>query len=214
MAWPAHTRLTAADRNLGMIREVWPGFPAPNDGIVCTDWLQLPFADGVFNTVVGDGCFTLLAYPDAYRGLLASIRRVLEPGGLFVMRYFLRPETGESSEQVFSDLRAGRIGNFHVFKWRLAQALHGTIEEGVRLADIWNAWHRQDFDIDGVALEQGWRLESILTINAYRDVDAYYTFPTLQEVRAVMNDWFEETGIYYGDYELGERCPMVTYRAR
>jgi len=214
MRWPPRTRLTATDRNLGMIRTIWPGTQAPKKGVACADWLRLPFADGTFDMVVGDGCFTLFSYPEDYRALAASIRRVLKQSGLFCMRYFLRPDTPEDIEQVFDDLHNGDIGNFHVLKWRLAQALHGGIEQGVRLANVWDTWHRQGLDVDTLAREQGWTPESILTINAYRGVDTYYTFPTLREIRAVMDDWFAETGIYYGNYELGERCPMVTYRAR
>jgi hypothetical protein len=64
--------------------------------------------------------------------------RVLRPGGLFSHRFFLRPERGEKTDSVFDELRAGRIGNFHIFKWRLAMSMHGAIEDGVRLGDIWD----------------------------------------------------------------------------
>jgi hypothetical protein len=56
----------------------------------------------------------------------------------FRIVFFLRPEKGEKTDSVFDELRAGRIGNFHIFKWRLAMSMHGAIEDGVRLGDIWD----------------------------------------------------------------------------
>ena len=214
MRWPEHTHLTAVDRNTGMIGAIWSGYASPEKSVTCGDWLKLPFTDAAFNTVAGDGCFTLQSYPDGYTTLFTSIHRILVAGGLFVTRYFLRPEIGESSEAVFADLYAGKIGNFHILKWRLAHALHGSIEDGVKLADIWNSWHQQGIDMQSLANKLGWSVESIRTIDVYRNVNTCYTFPTLSEIRALSNDGFRETDIHYGDYELGERCPTVSYLAR
>lgn len=213
MRWPPHTALTAVDRNPAMIRTVWPGFPRPGEGALCADWTRLPFADAAFDMVLGDGCFTLQAYPDGYRRLLLSIRRVLEVDGLLVMRHFLRPDQAEPTAQVFADLLAGRIGNFHIFKWRLAQSLHGCIEQGVRLADIWDAWLAADIDAAALAAQLDWRVETIRTLEAYRGVQTRYTFPRMDELRALSADVFTESRVELGGYELGERCPTITYHA-
>jgi SAM-dependent methyltransferase len=213
MQWPGPSQVTAADRNLGMILGIWPGPGGQRNGAACADWLELPFRNGQFDTVVGDGCFTLLPYPLGYRGLLDSVHRVLDDGGLFIMRYFVRPETAEATDVVIDDLRAGRIGNFHILKWRLAQSLHGTIEEGVCLADVWNAFDQAINDRAALAARLDWPLEAINTIDAYREVDTRYTFPTLPEIRALSQQHFHEHACHFADYELGDRCPTVVYHA-
>jgi hypothetical protein len=99
-----------------------------------------------------------------------------------------------------------------VFKWRLAMALHGGLEEGVRLADIWDAWHAAVPRPDELARRLGWPLPEILTMDDFRNVQARYTFPTLAEVRAFAAARFEERGCHFPEYELGERCPTLVLR--
>lgn len=212
MDWPAGTRLLAVDRCQGMIAGVWQAPALAQAEVQCADWLDLPLPDHSRDLAVGDGCFTLLPYPDGYQALFGSLRRVLRDDGLLVMRFFVRPPQAESGDRVFDDLLAGRIGNFHVFKWRLAMALHGSSEQGIRLADIWDAWHDAGIDTAALAARLGWMPESIATIDVYRDVQTRYTFPTLDEVRAIAADCFAEQSCHVGDYELAERCPTLTFR--
>jgi hypothetical protein len=129
------------------------------------------------------------------------------------MRYFVRPERSETQGAVVDDLWQGRIGNFHIFKWRLAMALHGSLEEGVRLGDIWSAWHEAVPDPARLAARLGWRKEVINTISNYRDVDTCYSFPTLEEARALVGD-FEIVSTRIPDYELGQRCPTLVMRPK
>lgn len=211
MQWPGGTRLLAVDRCMDMIEGVWPGAMLPYADVMCSDWCNVALDDQSRDLVVGDGCFTLLAYPAGYHALLRSMRRVLRDDGLFVMRFFVRPKVREETQQVFDDLQAGRIGNFHVFKWRLAMSLHGTSEEGVQLADIWDAWHGARINTSALATRLGWMPESIATIDVYRDVPTRYSFPLLAEVRAVMTGYFSECAHHVGEYELAERCPTLVF---
>lgn len=214
MNWPAGTQLFAADRNLAMLASVWPGFPHTGKGGLCADWLNLPCSDGQFSLAVGDGCLTLLSYSEQYQRFFDQMHRIIEPGGSLIIRYFLRPDSPESVQQVFEALSQGAIKSFHAFKWRLAQALHGTIDEGVRLEKIWQAWARQGIDVEKLSGQMGWPVESINTINAYRDADASYTFPLLSEIRAVTEPVFREESIWFGNYELADRCPTILYTPR
>ena len=128
-----------------------------------------------------------------------------------MMRYFTRPEKSESLAQVFDDLFAARIGNFHVFKWRLAMALHGPVEQGVAVGDIWEAFTDAVSDRDALAAQLGWTRASIDTIDAYREVRTPYIFPTLTEIKAASAPYFGELSMDVPYYELGERCPLVCY---
>lgn len=220
MRWPRGTRLAAFDRCPGMIAEVWPRAAlAPETRAHATraDWRVLPVADGTFDVVVGDGCYTLLDAPAGFRGLGAEAARVLAPGGAFVMRFFVRPERAEPLDDVFAALAAGEIGSFHAFKWRLAMALHGTLAEGVAVAAVWAAWASwvaREGGADALAARLGWPAAEVRTIDAYRDAPARYTFPTLAEARELLGEHFVERGCHVGAYELGERCPTLLLTPR
>ncbi len=214
MQWPPATQLLAVDNNEDVIAHVWPGNPALDAKAVCGDWTKLPVDDASCDVVVGDGCFITLQYPEGYAAVISEIRRVLKPGRMFAIRVFIRPDAPESLTAVFKDLRAGRIGSFHAFKWRLAMALHTDLRQGVRLADIWNAWNKEVPEPDVLARTLNWPIETIGTIDAYRGLDTPYTYPTMSEFRHALSAQFSETVCFHPRYELGQRCPTFWFTAR
>ncbi len=213
MQWPTGTHLTAVDRSQPMIDSVWSGDTATRNAH-CAEWNDLPLQPASQHIVIGDGCFVLLAYPDVYRAVIGAVRCMIRSDGIFVLRFFVRPEVRESVDKIIDDLMSGCIGNFHVFKWRLAMALHGTLEQGVRLADIWDAWHSAVPDPESLAGQLGWPYEAMHTIDNYRGVATRYTFPTLAEARTVMAAVFIEADCFLPQYELGDCCPTFVFRPR
>lgn len=211
MHWPPDTRLVAVDRSQAMIDEIWPG-ERPGHTALCAEWLDLPLPDRSQDVVVGDGCFSALVNRSEYRAMVRAVRRVIRDNGLFLMRFFIRPQVQETVAAVVDDLWQGRIGNFHVFKWRLAMALHGSLDEGVRLADIWDAWRAAIPEPEQLASRLGWPLQVILTVEAYRGVETHYTFPTLTEARAAAMEAFSEVECIVPGYEMGDRCPTIIFK--
>lgn len=214
MHWPAGTHVLAVDRNRAMIDAFYPAEPtAASTAVVCGEWRELPVRDASMDIVAGDGCYILLD-PAGHQILTRQVRRVLTRDGRFIMRHFVRPEQPEKLADVFADLDAGRIGSFHVFKWRLAMALHGSLREGVCLADMWQAWDELGPGTQALADRLGWPAEQIETIDNYRGVPTCYHFPTLAEVRAGFADRFEEVAMHVPAYELGDRCPTLALAPR
>lgn len=214
MRWPSDTQLLAIDRSGGMIEHVWPARAAPHGAAVRGDWLKLPIRDASRDVVVGDNPFTRHRYPQGHREMLASLRRVLSADGLLVLRYFCAPEEPERPDQVFADLRAGRVGNFHIFKWRLAMALQPSLDQGVPWGAVWDAWHAEVRDPEGLMRGRGWPVELLRTIEVNRGSADRVTFPTYAEVLAVLGEAFEPVQRIVPRYELGERCPIVIARPR
>lgn len=210
LKWPAGTQLTAIDHSMRMINGVWPAGEAPGYA-VCADWLAMPLPAASQHLLLGDGSHCQMVGRARYAAFNAELRRVAADNALVAMRHFLRPDLQEPVGRVFDDLRQKRIGNFHVFKWRLAMALHGPLEQGVRLGDVWDAWHQQVPDPRALAAALDWPLAVVNTIQNYRDVDTRYTFPTLEEVRA-LSVGFSITGIHVPAYEIGDRCPTLVMR--
>jgi SAM-dependent methyltransferase len=213
MDWPSGTQLIAVDHSRAMIGGVWRS-AVQESTAVCANWTALPLPNASRDFIAGDGCFSALSFPGQYRAMVAELRRVIREDGMLLMRFFTRPAAPEAVTGVFDDLIGGRIGNFHAFKWRLAMALHGTLDVGVRLADIWDAWHQAVPAPDQLASSLGWPLQSVLTIDAYRGVDTRYTFPTLVESRAALAGTFAEVECRFPSYELGDRCPTLMFRPR
>ncbi len=215
MNWPVGTELLACDHSEIMIRNVWRGAnPWVAATVLCADWCSVPLPDRSRDIVIGDGCLNVLAYPDGVRSFMGSVSRILSPGGLFLLRVFCRPQVSETISDVVVALHGGEIANPHILKWRLAMSLHGDIEQGVRLADIWDAWYSNIPAPETLARMTGWPREAIATIDVYRGVDTRYIFPTLGEALRAFGPDFEVVKTVLPSYELGERCPIVALHRR
>ena len=210
MRWPAGASLLAVDHSLPMVANVWP--KPPHGAAVCADWRAMPVEPGSRDVALGDGCLTLLSVPAGRAAFAASLRSVLADDGMLALRCFCRPETSETPDQVFDDLRAGRIEGFCAFKWRLAMSLHGRPDEGVRLADIWECWSAEVKDADELATHCGWPLEAVRSMDVYRGSETRYLFSTIEESRKSLAPWFTLQSQHVGRYELAERCPILVFR--
>ena len=213
LPWLAGTRLLACDSSRAMLQGVWPSarFPGAFAAALNADWRALPLATGACSLIVGDGSLSTFDGVDDYRRCAQEFHRVLRPGGCLVLRLFCQPEPAELPEAVLADLRRGRVGNFHAFKWRLVMALHAS-DRDVRLADIWARWEAEFPDPDVVAALSGWPLDAVRTLEAYRDAPARYSFFSLDEVGALLAPQFEFIDAAWPGYELGERCPVACFR--
>lgn len=212
MRWPEGTTLAAVDHSRPMVASVWP---KPAHGVaICADWRAMPLPRASCDLALGDGCLTLLPPPDGYGAFAASLRATLADDGLVALRCFCRPVRAETPAEVFSDLRAARVRGFHAFKWRLVMSLHGTLEEGVRLADVWDCWAAEAHDPEALAERCGWPVELVRSMELYRGNASRYFFPAIDEAAAALAPEFSLESSHAGRYELAERCPILVYRAR
>jgi SAM-dependent methyltransferase len=197
-----------------MIGEVWPSDRLQVDARVeLGDWRDLPLPDNFASVVIGDGCYSMLATSECYRRMSAEVIRVLRPSGRFIVRLFVRPEREETTGAVFDDLRAGRIGNFHILKWRLAMSLPSE-EFGVRIGDIWEAWHDSKIQTSDLFDRLNWPRDVVDTIDTYRGRDTVYTFLPLAEMRRRVGEYFDELQAVFPAYQMGERCPTLLLEPR
>jgi len=215
LRWPAATSLVAVDKSAPMIRAIWPrsGIPA-GAAVVHGDWRTMPLGAGTRDVAVGDGSFNCLTFPAEYRRVSTELSNVLAPGGVLILRMFVRPVLREPIDAIVSDLWSGATRTFDAFRWRLNMHVQPTTEQGVRFGDTWDVW--QSLGIDGAALSErtGLSRERISAIDAYRDSTTQFTFPTLQECRDVLAPDFDELVCWTPTYELGDRCPTFVLRVR
>jgi SAM-dependent methyltransferase len=215
MSWPPQTQLLAVDRSPPMIEVVWPGDIPGRRKAVLGNWLErLPIEPHSQDVVIGDGCFLHQAYPAGQDRFAQVIQEVLRADGLLIMRYFVQAVRREDPAEVLAALRAGNIGSFHAFKWRLAMALQEDPCAGVRIVDVWNAWQAAGIDRGELLERTGWRAEAVATIDLYQGQQGRFTYPTLEQYRRLLAPRFQELALEIPAYELGDRCPILVGRPK
>jgi SAM-dependent methyltransferase len=202
--------LVAVDSSQGMIDNVWPGNLARRRAQL-GDWLDLKFPQGHFTAVVGDGSLSTLLYPAGHRAFYAQLEHVLKPGGRFVARTFATPEDGDTIDAVVARTQAGRIANFHAFKWHLAMAIVSSSgDPNIKVTAIRDAFNTRFPDRKGLAAMTGWSIEDIDTIDVYAGSPDVYSFATLSQLRAAIPSSFKRVYVEaVGAYPLAERCPFL-----
>ena len=209
------TEVIGVDHSEMMIANIWPGDTARRR-VVRADWLDLPFPQGHFTAAMGDGSLNALTYPDGHSRLYGQLSRVIRPGGRFAFRLYKTPDRCEPLAAVRAAAMAGEIASFHAFKWRLAMAaVAASGEPNIRVTAIRDAFNREFPDRAGLAAASGWKAADIDTIDVYEGSSEVYSFPTFDQLRAVIPGSFENPRLVaVGSYELAERCPLVLMDAR
>lgn len=213
MSWPFPVDLLAMDQSARMLQVVWPGdIPGVRRAVV-GNWLDPGLAPRSRDIVIGDGGLGFYDYPGGQRRVLLALRNLLRPGGLFVYRLFAQQERRETLDEVLRACHARRIGNFHVFKWRLAMAMQPDSRVGVRQDDIWRACMAAGLELAELP-QPGWSPQAISTIRFYQGKETRLYFPTLAEFHGLLAETFDHVEVRFPTYELGERCPILMARPR
>lgn len=202
MDWPVQTKLNAFEKNAGMISSLWQ--EKPEFSVQVANWLKIPMPSQSFDVILGDGCFTNFETPELYTAMFKEIRRLLKPGGYFIHRFFTQLNEPETPDVVLNSPDE----NFHAYKWRLAMSLQDDFLSGVELHSIWEKHQKLKKE------NHLWANEEESTINAYRNVSTKYTFPTVSEVSALTQPFFNILRTSFGDYTLSNRCPIIVYQSK
>jgi SAM-dependent methyltransferase len=212
LRWPSGTSLRALDASREMIDAVWPG---PSAAALQGSWTAMPLATASCDIVVCDGGFGMLSYPEGQAELLRELKRILVPGGLFVVRLFAPAGRTGTVDEVFANLDAGNIASLDALKMRLWGALHGGASEGVRPREVVARILAAVGSFDRLAEDHGWPLEHVRSLELHRESVAVYHLTEAAEVmRMAMCDpgGFETVGVVEPGYALGACCPIVTLR--
>jgi len=209
MDWPFPVELVAMDQAERMVQLVWPvDVPGVRRAVV-GNWLESGLPAHSQDIVIGDGGFVFFDYPAGQRQLLNAMHNLLRPGGLFVYRHYAQLHQPEPLSHVLDEMRAGRIGNFHIFKWRVAMAMQTSSAAGVVQDDIWQVIVSAGLDKARLP-RTGWSAGAINTIHFYRGKTSRLYFPTRDEFASLMKECFAEIRHILPSYELGERCPVFS----
>jgi SAM-dependent methyltransferase len=208
--WPEGKPVIAADHTRSMLHRVWPGHGRPDRHAACTDWRSLPLADRSVDVVLGDGCLTLIPFPQGTAEIANELRRVIAPGGRLILRAFIDAERGDTPPNVCDQLLAGEYATFHEFRFRLLIAVQADATAGVRLGDAWEHWQSAGLDVAEVARRNDWPDEIVEKIHLWRNSEIRYAFPTLHQLREALAGAFAELHCEVPAYAFGDHCPLLT----
>jgi hypothetical protein len=200
------TSLVAVDWSAEMIRQVWPGNGASRR-VVRADWRALPLAAESIHTVIGDGSFNMLRYPDDYVTVLAQLHCVMGKGGRIAMRCFTSPETTPAAAEVQMRALRGDYSGFHELKWRVATlAVRETGNVNIGGRAILDRFDALFPDRAALSRATGWTLDVLAEIDEYRDAGWTMSFPTRCQFETALPGarWGES-----GDYAMAELCPIL-----
>lgn len=210
LAWPAATSLAALDWSSGMLRRGLAGARIPR---AAGDWRQMPLASGSVDAFAGDGCYSALASEEDARFFTREMHRALRPGGEVWMRCFVQPAGPVDVPALLEELAAARSLDAHLFRWRLAMAVHGPDRFGFALHEVWEAWSRIP-DRVLIARRLDWTQAQLERFERWRGETAHYAFPTLERLRAIACERFELVRIDVPAQPLGECFPRLQLRRR
>ena len=87
-------------------------------------------------------------------------------------------------------------------------------QDGICVSNVYQRWAAQCIDRERLVAELGWRADEIATMENYRGSETVHTFPTLDEFRGGLREFFEELDILTPSAPLGARCPILVMRPR
>jgi SAM-dependent methyltransferase len=206
--------LTAVDSSSAMIEAVWPGDVPNKRHAICADWQELPTIGRQFDAVVGDGVVNLVPYPSGLRSLMRAVKQVLAHDGQFIVRCFVQPRHREDPAFVVSELFRGSIASFSQFELRLLMAAQLEGKNGMTLDEACTAWLQHTADAGMLTPRTEWDAQAAETIDRWRGSGFLMAFPTIDDLRTLVNEQFQEVAISYPSYDLGERCPTLVLRPR
>ena len=113
-------RLTAIDATATMIAQNWPGNTAQRSALL-GDWTSLPYSDGEFTAIIGDGSINSVA--ENLPKLFPELRRALAPGGVVALRTFCTPAPVETRDEIALNYFSAPDPNPLCLRMRMAMAM-------------------------------------------------------------------------------------------
>jgi SAM-dependent methyltransferase len=213
-AWPAGTRLRAFDGSVEMIGALWPAPGAPAGARAeLADWGSLPLGDGETDLVTGDNALAVIYWPEPVIRVVDEVRRVLRPGGRFVVRQPILPDRRETREAILEDLKAGRIETPGVVKARLWATLHRPGWDGMAMQEMRDLWWSLFPDPEAVAKRLGWSAAQFAMLRKIAD-GRRTTCVTREQLLEIFEPRFRIVEWAVGSYQLAERFPTLVLEPR
>jgi SAM-dependent methyltransferase len=212
IAWPGNTNLTAFDQSEEMIKKLWRPNQHIKSDVKLSTWQTLPLKDGDINLVIGDGCLTPLPSEEVYLDVLKELKRVLAAEGKIIMRCFVRDSEVKDIESIVQSVQLKKIENFGSLKWKIAMALVDPESSRVEIKKISQTFNQLFKDRQTLAKNNKWPIQTIDTIDIYESMSGHLTFPTLDRLLEIFEEFFVVDQVITLDYEMAKNCPTIVLK--
>jgi len=182
--------------------------------IIVDDWLTTTQRDNSFCWAAGDGVINAVGSGRNAVQLLRQISRLLEPGSVVILRHMVRPTPTPGVGEILERVAAGRIRTLGGLKHRVAQALQGSFMDGIMMCRVRSAILDSSLFRHNPDGHFPWSQEPLSALDYYVIEGASLCYPTLEELQSLTDADFEELSIIYGNYEMSDLCPTISYRLR
>lgn len=100
---------------IDMLTKTLPAIDRERETVICDDWSNMPkVVDGLVDLIMGDGVFANLLNHAGQIEVLTAVRNTLSPGGAFVSRCLIAPNSFDLGKALAPELirrfRTGEIG--------------------------------------------------------------------------------------------------------
>jgi hypothetical protein len=214
MRWPIGSRITAVDYSRDVIDALWPGDVPGLRRALCSSWFEIPLPDQSCDIVIGDGSLNACRFPGEAARLTQCAHKLLVDGGVLALRVYVRPQRQETIDQLMDALFSARGLSVDSFKMRLWLAMQRSVEEGVAVREAASLLHECGIGPEAMSGRLGWSEAVIEPFAAWPVSSAVYSFPSIEELRAVTDECFDTVSINYPGYDLGHCCPTLVMRKR
>jgi len=85
-------------------------------------------------------------------------------------------------------------------------------QRGIPVHEVYRLWTTRRMKDEVLAARPDWEGRDIDTIELYTGPNTPHTFPSLQELRSVLHEFFDEVSALTPSYSLGDRCPTLVLR--
>jgi SAM-dependent methyltransferase len=201
-----YSEVTAVDFSPPMIERVWPGNTETKRAIEA-DWLTVELASNQFDAVLGDGSINMVGYPDDIKYLFTRAYDWLKPGGRFAMRFFTRPDTPITREQLITEALNPTM-SFSAYRRLLPMYIadqEGSYILTRKMLDLFN-----ELFPDRSVLK--WPEDHMTSIDSYKDTISTGWYPTRAELLEFVPPGATDIRfIESGTYEIAHTCPILTF---
>ena len=202
----AYRNVTAIDSSPDMIANVWPGNTETKKAIEA-DWLTIDLDNNQFDGILGDGSINMVQYPHDIKSMFERCYHWLKPNGTFAMRFFTRPDTPVTLEQLIEEGNNPTV-NFSAYRRLLPMYIaenDGPCIRSYRILELFD-----ELFPDRSKLK--WDPKQIISIDAYKGTTSTGWFPKRQEILDLLYVESKDAKfIDAGTYDIAHTCPILTF---
>ena len=198
--------LTACDADAAVLAALWPA-RHPDRAQITAFWTDMPFVQGRFHRVYGDGSLNAVGTPQVVVKVLEEVGRVLAPGGIVTIRSFASRGAAGTRQLIAKPPRAATLAALRMI---LSMSLALPPDYAVRPADVLSEIEAVHGTAAAFVAAAGLAPSEAATLEGARGTGLTHFYPP----REVLLDLAQSVGfaarfVETAGYEGSDLCPIL-----